>query len=198
MPYYITNKHPKCKSGWATVNSAYELKSCHKTKQQAVDQMVAISISQKMKPGGTFPKDRKKESFLSIFKFFKEADDNSYNPPVGVQNAAKRALKWISEGKAGPGFTSVGRRRATQLAAGESVTRDVVARMKSYFARHAVDKQATGFNSGEKGFPTPGRVAWDAWGGDAGAAWVKRINLDNNNDNSNDNNNDNDNNQDDN
>lgn len=111
------------------------------------------------------------------FNFFKEAADESYNPPQGVQNAAKRALKWISEGKAGPGFTGVGRRRAVQLASGNSVSRDVVARMKSYFARHAVDKQATGFNSGEKGFPTPGRVAWDAWGGDAGAAWVKRIDL---------------------
>lgn len=191
MPYYITNKHPKCKSGWATVNSAYELKSCHKTKQQAVDHMVAISIAQDLQPGGTFPKDRKKETFLSKFGFFKESADNTYSPPQGVQNAAKRALKWISEGKAGPGFTSVGRRRASQLASGESVSRDTVARMKSYFARHTVDKKATGFNSGEKGFPTPGRVAWDAWGGDAGAAWVKRINLDKNtsNDNhSNDNN----------
>ncbi len=131
--------------------------------------------------------------------WFKESADGTYSPPQGVQNAAKRALKWISEGKAGPGFTSVGRKRASQLASGESVSRDTVARMKSYFARHTVDKKATGFNSGEKGFPTPGRVAWDAWGGDAGKAWVDRINLDdkqgrnhdNNNDNSNDSNNDN-------
>lgn len=111
------------------------------------------------------------------FSFFKEAEDNKYSPPEGVQNAAKRALKWIAEGKAGGGFTATGRRRASQLASGKSVTRDTVARMKSYFARHAVDKQATGFNSGEDGFPSPGRVAWDAWGGDAGAAWVKRIKL---------------------
>lgn len=203
MPYYITNKHPKCKSGWATVNSSYELKACHKTKKQAVDHMVAISIAQNMKPGGTFPKDRKKEGFLSLFKFFTESANDSYQPPQGVQNAAKRALKWISEGKAGPGFTDVGRKRATQLASGDAVSRDVVGRMKSYFSRHSVDKKATGFNSGEKGFPTPGRVAWDAWGGDAGAAWVARINLDNNTDNtsgdhSNDNNRRNDNNADDN
>lgn len=111
------------------------------------------------------------------FKFFKEAADNTYKPPQGVQNAAKRALNWISQGKAGPGFTSVGRKRAVQLASGNAVSRETVGRMKSYFARHAVDKNATGFNSGEKGFPTPGRVAWDAWGGDAGAAWVGRINL---------------------
>ena len=171
MPYYITNKHPDC-SGWATVNTAYELKGCHKTKDEAIAQMVAISQAEDMEPGGTFPKDRAKESI------FAEAADNTYSPPQGVQNAAKRALKWISEGKAGSGFTSVGRRRASQLASGQSVSRETVARMKSYFARHTVDKQATGFNSGQEGYPSPGRVAWDAWGGTAGQAWVNRINLD--------------------
>jgi hypothetical protein len=109
---------------------------------------------------------------------FTEAEQGKYKPPAGVQSAAKRALKWISEGKAGSGFTSVGRRRASQLASGQAVNRDTVARMKSYFARHGVDKQATGFNAGEKDFPSPGRVAWDAWGGDAGRTWVNKIKLD--------------------
>lgn len=128
---------------------------------------------------------------------FKESADGTYSPPAGVQNAAKRALKWIAEGKAGSGFTSVGRKRASQLASGAAVSRDTVARMKSYFARHTVDKQATGFNSGEEGFPSPGRVAWDAWGGDAGKAWVGRINLDDKKGKRNDSNHSNDNNQDD-
>jgi len=110
--------------------------------------------------------------------YFQEAADGKYSPPQGVQNAAKRALKLIADGKAGDGFTATGRRRASQLASGNAVTRDTVARMKSYFARHRVDKQATGFNSGEDGFPSAGRVAWDAWGGDAGAIWVARIKLD--------------------
>jgi hypothetical protein len=103
---------------------------------------------------------------------------SEYKVPSGVQSAAKRALKWIADGKAGGGFTSTGRRRASQLASGGSVSRDTVARMKSYFARHAVDKKATGFNSGEEGYPSPGRVAWDAWGGDAGRTWVNRVKLD--------------------
>jgi len=102
----------------------------------------------------------------------------TYKVPAGVQSAAKRAIKWIDEGKAGSGFTITGRRRASQLAAGGSVSRDTVARMKSYLARHTVDKKATGFNAGEEGYPSPGRVAWDAWGGSAGQAWVNRINLD--------------------
>ena len=102
----------------------------------------------------------------------------TYKVPAGVQSAARRALAWIADDKAGDGFTDVGRRRASQLASGGNISRDVVARMKSYFARHNVDKQATGFNSGEEGYPSPGRVAWDAWGGTAGQAWVNRLNLD--------------------
>lgn len=173
MPYYITKKHPDCKSGWATVNSAYEIKGCHKTKKSAVDQMVAISLAEEIEPGGTHPRDNRKQESI-----FKEAVGGGYKVPAGVQSAAKRAQKWIAEGLAGDGFTSTGRRRASQLAKGGMVSRDTVARMKSYFARHAVDRKATGFNAGEKGYPSAGRVAWDAWGGDAGRTWVNRISLD--------------------
>jgi hypothetical protein len=171
MPYYITKNNPDCTSGWAVVKSNNEIVGCHRTKSKAIDQMVAISRAEGIEPGGTYPKDGVRESI------FTEAEDNTYKIPAGVSNAAKRALKWIADGKAGDGFTDVGRRRASQLAAGGSISRSVAARMKSYFARHNVDKKATGFNSGEEGYPSPGRVAWDAWGGTAGQAWVNRINL---------------------
>lgn len=113
---------------------------------------------------------------VTVTEALTEAD--TYKVPQGVSSAAKRAQKWIEEGKAGSGFTDTGRRRAAQLAAGGSVSRDVVGRMKSYFARHAGDKNAEGFSAGEKGYPSPGRVAWDAWGGDAGKTWVSGIKLD--------------------
>ena len=103
------------------------------------------------------------------------ASSDSYSPPQGVQNAAKRALGWIRDGLAGAGFTDVGRKRASDLARGASVSRDTVGRMANYFARHAGDSRAEGFSSGEPGFPSPGRVAWDAWGGDAGASWSQGI-----------------------
>lgn len=117
-----------------------------------------------------------KISALKKAESLREAE--TYKIPAGVQSAAKRAVAWISDGKAGGGFTDTGRRRASQLASGGSVSRDVVARMKSYFARHAGDKNAEGFSAGEKGYPSPGRVAWDAWGGDAGKTWVSGIKLD--------------------
>ncbi|CAB5220234.1 DNA-binding protein Dps [uncultured Caudovirales phage] len=96
----------------------------------------------------------------------------TYSPPMGVRSAARRALKMIADGQAGGGFTDVGRKRASDLAAGHSVSLDTVKRMHSFFARHEVDKQAKGWGGPD---PTPGKVAWLAWGGDAGKAWADSI-----------------------
>lgn len=102
--------------------------------------------------------------------------EGTYSPPAGVAVAAKRALQWISEGLAGDGFTDVGRARAVQLASGADVSADTVNRMISFFARQEDSvKGATGFSYGEEGYPTAGRVAWDAWGGDPGQSWVNGL-----------------------
>ena len=69
------------------------------------------------------------------------------------------------------GGTRVGLARANQIVNGETLSEDTILRMYSFFSRHEVDKKAEGFNSGEDGFPSPGRVAWDLWGGDAGFRW---------------------------
>jgi hypothetical protein len=116
--------------------------------------------------------------YVNVSESAIKTEAETYTPPEGVRAAARRALKWIADGKAGSGFTSVGRRRASQLASGKAVGRDTIARMRSYFARHEVDKKAKGFNAGESGYPSPGRVAWDAWGGNAGKSWVNGINID--------------------
>ena len=47
--------------------------------------------------------------------------------------------------------------------------------MNSYLARHEVDKQGKGWSQGSDGYPSAGRVAWAAWGGDAAKAWVGKI-----------------------
>jgi hypothetical protein len=99
----------------------------------------------------------------------------TFSPPEGVQEAAQRALDWIAEGYAGGGFTDVGRARASQLARGDGVSEDTIRRMSSYLARHEGDSGAEGFNAGEDGFPSPGRVAWDAWGGDPAVSWVRDV-----------------------
>lgn len=96
-------------------------------------------------------------------------------PPARVRDNARRALAWIADGKQGSGFTAVGRRRAQQLAAGEPVSVETIERMRSYFSRHEGDKSAKGFKQGQEGFPSAGRVAWDAWGGDEGRAWANQM-----------------------
>lgn len=95
-----------------------------------------------------------------------------YKPTEGMAVAARRALKWREEGH--PGGTLVGLARANQLKNRENLSESVVLRMHSFFSRHAVDKQATGFSSGEEGFPSKGRVAWDLWGGDSGESWSQQ------------------------
>lgn len=100
-----------------------------------------------------------------------------HRPPKGVQQVGKRAVRWIEDGKAGRNFTDVGRHRAHQLADGEQLSDQDVKKMQAYFARHTVDKKADGFKRGTDGFPSPGRVAWDAWGGDAGERWVRGIDV---------------------
>jgi hypothetical protein len=55
MPYFISDKEPTC-AGWATVkeDEGGELIviHCHGTKQEAIDQMVAISLKEGLEPGG--------------------------------------------------------------------------------------------------------------------------------------------------
>ena len=158
MPYFIE----QVATGWNTVKDDGEVLGKHKTKAQAIAQMVAISLAEGIAVGGERAVD----------------PDKTYSPPAGVAVAAKRALQWIAEGLAGDGFTDVGRARAVQLASGADISGTTVNRMISYFARHEVDKQATGFNSGEEGYPTAGRVAWDAWGGESGQTWVNGLSDD--------------------
>ena len=93
----------------------------------------------------------------------------TYKPTSGMASAARRALKVKEEGK--PGGTLVGLARANQLKDRDPLTASTVLRMYSFFSRHEVDKRASGFNSGEEGFPSKGRVAWDLWGGDGGYSW---------------------------
>lgn len=101
----------------------------------------------------------------------------TFDPPAGVQEAAKRALIWLAEGKAGSGFTDTGRARAVQLANGRAVSETTIKRMRSFFARQEVNKNAEGFSRGEDGYPSAGRVAWDAWGGDAGQSWANSVRI---------------------
>lgn len=92
-------------------------------------------------------------------------------PTESMASEAERALKWRKEGNRGG--TAVGVARAVQLKNRTELSASTVRRMYSFFSRHEVDKKAQGFRPGESGYPSPGRVAWGLWGGDAGYTWAK-------------------------
>ena len=98
--------------------------------------------------------------------------DIDLTPTEGMKAGARQYKKWKEEGK--KGGTAVAARRATQILSGKELSVDVVMRMFSFFSRHEVDKKAEGFKAGEKGYPSPGRVAWSAWGSDAGFSWSRK------------------------
>jgi len=103
------------------------------------------------------------------------AKAETYSPNDGMKAAARRAIAWKESGDAKGAGTPVGWGRARDIVAGRSMSLSVVKRMFSFFSRHEVDKQAEGFSSGEEGYPSKGRVMWDAWGGDAGFSWSRAI-----------------------
>ena len=92
--------------------------------------------------------------------------DINLTPTDGMKTEAERYRKWKSDGEAGG--TEVAARRATQILSGDELSPDVVVEMSAWFARHQVDKKGQGFSPDEDGYPSKGRVAWAAWGGDAG------------------------------
>jgi hypothetical protein len=100
-------------------------------------------------------------------------EENSFAPTKEMAAEAELGLKWREEYKRGG--TEVGVARARDISNMRNLSLDTVTRMNSYFARHEVDKEALGWNQGEEGFPTAGRIAWQLWGGDPGKDWAARI-----------------------
>jgi 2'-5' RNA ligase len=100
-----------------------------------------------------------------------DAEDPSYVPPKGAQEAATRALA-VREKKppSERGMTAVGLARARDLTNGRALSAETVRRMKAYFDRHQGDKD--GATWGEQG---KGWQAWMGWGGDVGWRWATRI-----------------------
>jgi HK97 family phage major capsid protein/HK97 family phage prohead protease len=91
-------------------------------------------------------------------------------PTDGMREEAQRYRDWKADGEAGG--TEVAAARARQILSGDELSADTVITMAAWFARHEVDKQGEGFSPDEDGYPSPGRVAWAAWGGDPGQSWA--------------------------
>lgn len=91
------------------------------------------------------------------------------SPTEGMKAEARRYRAWKQEGR--PGGTNVAATRASQILSGDELSPETVITMAAWFARHEVDKQGKGFRPDSDDYPSPGRVAWAAWGGDSGQSW---------------------------
>ena len=151
MPYFISDAQSDC-AGWATVkeesDGSYTTIGCHTTKQDAVDQMVAVSLSEDMEPGG-------------------EVRAVDLSVPSFIRDNARRGLKYLDEGFGGDGLTEGTKREAREMAAG-NISENKVRKMAPWFARHKVDGQAPkNSNPSDAQYPGAGLVAWLLWGGDS-------------------------------
>ncbi len=127
-----------------------------------IENVAALTASIAVRPEVT--------GWISQFASYSDID---FTPPQGARDEAEKGLEWRSE--FGRGGTEVGVARARDISNGKSLSPDTITRMVSYFARHEVDKQGTGWSPGEDGFPSAGRIAWALWGGDPGMTWANKI-----------------------
>jgi HK97 family phage prohead protease len=151
MPYFISDEQSDCE-GWATVkeesDGSYTTIGCHANKQDAIDQMVAVSIAEDMEPGGEI-----RQVDLTVPQF--------------IRSNAARGVKLYEEGFGGDGLVDATIQAARDMAAGR-ITENKVRKMAPWFARHQVDGEAPkNRDESHPEYPGEGLVAWLLWGGDS-------------------------------
>jgi len=60
MPYFIWDESPSC-SGWAVVKADGSEVACHTNKQEAIENMVALSVIEGIEPGGSYEPESEEE-----------------------------------------------------------------------------------------------------------------------------------------
>lgn len=106
------------------------------------------------------------ESDWIYFSSNKQIFESYTDYPKAATENAKIALRWAEENGWGDCGTPVGKARANQLAKGEPISEDTIARMAA-FERHRQ-------NSDKELGDGCGRLMWLAWGGDEGIEWAQR------------------------
>lgn len=110
---------------------------------------------------------------FAVCQSFWERKDDGYKPTQEMARVAERALEWRRE--YGRGGTQVGVARARDIANRASLSSETVARMRSFFARHGVNRSEHYDAKEPDGGPTAWRIAWDLWGGDPARKWADGI-----------------------
>lgn len=103
---------------------------------------------------------------------FKSLEDIDKKPTKGMMEEARKGLEWRRE--YGRGGTEVGVARARDIANGKNLSISTIKRMHSFLKRSADNEQAEGYEPGEDGFPSAGRIAYALWGGKPALSWVEK------------------------
>ena len=86
--------------------------------------------------------------------------------PEAAKENAKIALRYAEKNGWGDCGTAVGKARANQLANGEAISEETIARMASFERQRQNSNKELGDGCG--------RLMWLAWGGDEGVEWAQR------------------------
>ena len=202
MPYSIETNNDACANGYAVVKDADgTLIFCHKTRREAVAQIAALNINENYRAlpnnyrpasSDNVPAGRRcgncsyfADNYCSLWdakvmasyycnKWQGSVEDRaeSFTPTQEMRAEARRGLEWRRA--FGRGGTEIGVARARDIING-NLSYDTVLRMRSFLARHEIDKQGQGFTPSEAGYPSAGRIAWALWGGDPGKVWADKI-----------------------
>lgn len=108
---------------------------------------------------------KKKQDVIEQLKNLLKLESYTDYPEAAKENA-KIAIRYAEENGWGDCLTATGKARANQLANGEAISEETIARMAA-FERHRQ-------NSDKELGDGCGRLAWLAWGGDEGVAWAQR------------------------
>ena len=128
MPYFITDQSPDC-AGWATVTEDGEVYGCHQTKQDAVDQMVALSIAEDMEPQGEMRAPAPPDHPRSTRTLGGNRITGSV--PEYIKSAASKGLEYNRDGFSGDGLTDQTIREARLMASGQ-VSDDKIIRANAW------------------------------------------------------------------
>ena len=140
--------NPYCEVAWHQLGKQYLKKELYKEAITAFDFAIISD-----------------DSFVGAYLEMGKEKFESYNDyPESAKNAAKRALEWRDAHPDQDCGTAVGWTRANQLAKGENISEETIARMAS-FARHLQYKDVA-YSEG------CGGLMVDAWGGQAGIEWA--------------------------
>ena len=154
MPFGISQSQPDC-TGFATVkqeaDGTYTTIGCHTTKQDAVDQMVVVSLSEDIDPLGQV--DTPEQASI-------ELRAPSLVAPSFMAVSAERGLRLHEQGLSGDGLMPATVADARRMANGEALSEAKWRKIPAWIARHIGDLDAV---QGDE--ITAGLVAMLLWGG---------------------------------